>query len=128
VVALALFCGAAARGQDAPAEKPPTPLEFWHDGNDVLSARLAEQIAKTFAHSTDFVPASGRKPGTLLVELTANVVSKPVGRRAKVSYTVNFSNAQDVPIGTSDGSCWSDQLSVCAGQILRHALAARSAQ
>ena len=120
VTALALLAGGVARGQSAPAQKPPTPLEFWHDGNDPLSDRLADAVDTAFAHSQDFIPSSGKKPGSLLVELTANVVAKPAGKRARVSYTVNYSNTYGHQISTSSGSCWDHQLEICADQILKH--------
>jgi hypothetical protein len=125
-MALVLLAGASARGQGAPAEKPPTPLEFWHVGDDALSERLADEVDTALAHSAEFVPSRGKKPGSLLVELPANVVAKRVGKRARVSYTVNYSTADGHAIGSASGSCWDHQLDMCADQIVKHAqIAAR---
>ncbi len=133
---LALLVGGAVcgsvRGQSPPTgrppdtlpdnpEKPPTPLEFWHDGKDALSDRLADAVYTALAHCADFIPSSGKQPGSLLVEIPANVNGRQVGKRTRVSYTVTYSTADGHAIGTSTGSCWGDQLDVCANQIVKHA-------
>jgi len=49
-----------------------------------------------------------------------------VGKRTKVTYTVNYSTADNHPISSHDGSCLETQLSACAAQIVKGArIAAR---
>ena len=113
--------------QDHPAdEAPPVPLEFWHVGNDALSNSLAEEVYTVLAAAQDFVPSTGKKQGSLLVEIPAGVTTKLVGKRNRVVYTVNYSTANDHPISTTNGSCPEKQLSLCAEQIVKGArIAAR---
>jgi hypothetical protein len=104
----------------------PKPLEFWHVGRDELSNKLADAVYSALAVAQDFVPSSGKQPGSLLVEIPDNVRSVRAGKRNKVTYTVNFSHANDQRISSGEGSCPENRLSVCADQILKRArIAAR---
>ncbi len=53
---------------------------------------------------------------------------EPVGSRTKVSYDVEFTTGGHPFGGTvlrhSKGSCWDDELDVCAAQVLKDALLA----
>lgn len=117
-------CG--LRAQLQPPEERPLPLQFWHAGDDLLSQKLAKEVYVALSHEPEFIPSSATQPGSLLVELPANVSSKKVGKRTKVTYTVNYSTADKHPISSHDGSCLETRLSVCAVQIVRGArIAAR---
>ena len=102
------------------------PLQFWHRGDDALSQKLAKEIYVALSHESAFVPSVGKQPRSLLVELPANVGTKKAGKRSKVTYTINYSNADNQRISSHDGSCLETQLSVCAEQIVKGArIAAR---
>ena len=107
-------------------EDKPTPLEFWHVGDDALSQSLAQEVYTALAAAPDFVPSTGKRQGSLLVEIPANVTTKQVGKRTRVTYTVKYSTATDHVLSTNNGSCPEKQLSVCATQIVKGArIAAR---
>lgn len=118
----------SALGQGVQEDKPQ-PLEFWHLGDDVLSQKLAQAIYTALAEAEDFVPSSGKQPGSLLVEIPDNVRLVHAGKRTKVTYSVNFSRADNKRISSSEGSCPENRLSVCAAQIVKRArIAAREAK
>ena len=127
VLGFELFA-ASARGQQA-LDAKPQPLQFWHLGDDVLSQKLAEAVYTALAEAEDFVPGSGKEPGGLLVEMPDSVRLVRTGKRTKVTYTVNFSRADNKRISSSEGSCPENRLSVCAAQIVKRArIAAREAK
>lgn len=103
------------------ASNKPTPIEFWHVGDDTLSERLAEQTEVLFMQSPDFTLSSGRKPGTLIVTIPTNVEWKRVDKRDRVRYTVEFSWRDGQKLGVRTGSCWDDKLAECAAHIVRDA-------
>jgi len=108
------------------ASPNPTPVEFWHVGDDGLSEKLADQVEAAFKRSSDFTLSSAKVPGILVVTIPTNVDWKKRGRRTRVSYTVEFSTMGSQVISKSAGSCWDDRLEDCAAQILENArIAAR---
>ena len=127
VVGVVLLTAASPRSLRAQQqEEAPLPLQFWHVGDDALSQKLAKEIYVALSHESAFIPSVGKQPRSLLVELPANVSLKKVGKRTKVTYTVNYSNADNQRISSHDGSCPETQLSACAEQIVRGArIAAR---
>lgn len=128
VLGFALLAG-SARDLGAQQKDKPQPLEFWHVGDDAVSQKLADAVYAALAAAPEFTPSSGKQKGSLLVEIPANVRASQVGRRTKVTYTVSFSRADDQRISSSEGSCWEQQLSVCAAQIVKRAkIAAREAK
>ncbi len=104
----------------------PTLVEVWAGGDDGLTQRLSDAIENAFQASPDFALSRGKKPGTLIVTIPANVGWKQIGGRIEVRYTVEFASAEDQKFGNSVGSCWDDSLAECASRILDDArIAAR---
>jgi hypothetical protein len=99
----------------------PIPVEFWHVGDDGLSERLADCTEKAFKQSTVFRLSSGRKPGTLIVEIPTNVGWERIGKRVQVHYSVNFSLVDGRKLDTKTGSCWDNDLKKCAMVIVNDA-------
>jgi hypothetical protein len=99
----------------------PMPVEFWHIGDDGLSERLADCTEKAFEQSATFRLSNGRKPGTLIVEIPANVDWKQIGRRVRVHYSVTFSLVDGRKLGDRAGSCWENDLKKCATMIVSDA-------
>jgi hypothetical protein len=98
-----------------------TFVEVWHVGDDGLSQRLAVGLDGAFTRSPDFTLSSGRKPGTLVVTIPSNVEWKQIGKRTQAIYTVRFSSIDGRSLGARKGSCWDDDLSKCADQIVKDA-------
>ena len=108
------------------ASAKPTLIEFWHVGDDGLSQRLAERVESELERSPNFAIGSGKKPGTLVVTIPANVEWKLVGKRTQVFYNIEFATANNEIISKSSGSCWEDAFEKCASQIVEDArIAAR---
>jgi len=125
IITVSLVVTVCAAGADV---AKPISVEFWHVGDDGLSQKLADRVESAFK-SRDFILGSGRKPGTLVVTIPANVRWNKVGKRAQVIYTVEFSSVDNQKIGTNTGSCWDDKLAKCATQIVEDAkIAARKLQ
>lgn len=104
----------------------PIPVEFWHTGDDGLSQKLSYEVEQTLKQSPDFTMSSERRPDTLVVRIPTNVDWNKVGQRTKVLYTVEFSSRDNRKFGGYKGSCWEDQMSKCAAQIVKKAkIAAR---
>ncbi|MFL6301409.1 MAG: hypothetical protein ACJ71N_12470 [Terriglobales bacterium] len=124
VIIAALFLFVTVCIADANVIKP-IPVELWHVGDDALSQRLAEKVESAFKRSPDFVLSSGRKQGTLIASIPTNIEWKYVAKQTQVFYNVEFSSVDGKKIGLSKGSCWADELSKCATQIVRDAKSQR---
>ena len=99
------------------ASAKPTPVEIWTGGDDGLTQRLRDAVENKFKSSSDFVPSSGKKPGTLIVTIPTHVEWTQNGTRTQVRYRVEFSSNDGVGIGKNSGSCWDDNFSACATEI-----------
>jgi hypothetical protein len=139
-LSLAAFIGATVSAWCAD-RTAPIPVEFWHVGDDSLSQKLAMAVERAFRRSPDFRLTAISKGRTLVATITRNVEGEMVGKRTKVTYTVQFSSLDDkmasnpdlqqrlafaTQIGTQRGSCWASELPKCAAQIVSDAkIAAR---
>jgi hypothetical protein len=120
----------------------PVQVEFWYTDDDALSQKLTVAVETAFRQSADFrltpIDKGGRK---LVVWSMRNVEWEPVGERIKAICSVRFSSLDDNAsrnsslqrrlelareIGTLRVSCWENDLSKCAAQIVNDAkIAAR---
>lgn len=120
----------------------PIVVEFWYAGDDSLSQKLTVAVETAFRQSGDFrltpIYAGGRK---LVVWSMKNVEWEPVGERIRATCRVRFASLDDNAsrnpslrrrvelareISTRRVSCWENELSQCAAQILNDAkIAAR---
>lgn len=103
----------------APAKR--TLVEYWHVGDDALSQRLTIEVETAFEHSPDFTPSSGKKPGTLIVTVPDNVGWAKKSGRTKALYTVEYTSVDGKKVLEKSGSCWEDELSKCAFNIVKDA-------
>lgn len=103
------------------ASAKPTLVEVWCGGDDGLTMRLKDTLENAFRSSYNFHLSSGKKPGTLIVTIPTHVVWKQAGKRTQALYTVEFTSADNQPLGTSTGSCWDDALTKCANEIIKDA-------
>ena len=108
--------------ETAPSAAAPVPLEVWRGGDDGLTLRFADALEASFRRFPAFVLSSGKRPGTLVETIPSNVGWKQVGSRTKVIYSVEFTGTAAQPLGRSEGSCWEDQLRVCAAQVVKAAV------
>lgn len=104
----------------------PMPVEVWCNGDDGLTIRLRDALENAFKSSPDFHLSSEKEPRSLVVTIPTNVGWKQFGRRTKILYTVEFASSDNHSLGESKGSCWDDEFSRCATQVVKHAkIAAR---
>ena len=94
------------------------PVQVWRVGDDGLTLRLGDALESAFNRSRDFTPGSGEQPGTLIVSVPKHVGWKEFGERTQVQYEVDFTTADGMSVGRSEGRCWEDALEKCATQIL----------
>ncbi|RYY02670.1 MAG: hypothetical protein EOO53_10445 [Gammaproteobacteria bacterium] len=87
--------------------------------SDALSVSLEAELKQRISYSQDFVLGRGAKSELELLIAQPPKVKK-LSNNTQVSYTVNFVTQQSV-LSASSGSCWQDQISECAEQILRDA-------
>lgn len=123
VLTTMLLAGAVAAScaGTLPHESNPTPVEVWRSGDDGLTVRFAEAVEAAFQASPLFSKSSGKQPGTLMVTISSNVGWQPVGDRVRVSFKVAFTDAAGRHLGTNAGSCWEDELSRCANEVVGRA-------
>ena len=104
---------------DTPAKR--TLVEYRHVGDDALSQRLTIEVETAFEHSPNFTPSSGKKPGTLIVTVPDNVGWAKKSGRTKALYTVEYTSVDGKKLLKKSGSCWEDELSKCALNIVKNA-------
>lgn len=136
-LSLIVFFWGCARNVSA-----PIGVEYWHTGDDGLSQKLAVAVEAAFRQSPDFrLTAIDTGSRRLVVQNMSNVEWEPVGDRTKATCTVRFSSLDDMAsrnpniqqrvtlareISIRRVSCWDDEISRCAAQILNEAaIAAR---
>jgi len=115
---LAAFFGMAACVHASPAV---TPVEVWRGGDDGLTVKFADALQTAFGSSSAFALSSGKKAGTLVVNIPSNLQWKEINGRTQVLYTVDFTSVDGRKLGTMKGSCWEDSLSECAAKVTAEA-------
>jgi hypothetical protein len=98
-----------------------TPVEVWRGGDDGFTARLADAIEAAFRVSPAFSMSYGKKPGTLIVTIPTNVAFEETGARVQIFFDVNYTNATDRLLGSASGTCWENELSTCAAEVVKRA-------
>ncbi len=117
---IAICLAVALSAVGGPADKR-TLVEFWHVGDDGLSQQLTVEVESAFERSPDFTPSSGKKLGTLVVTIPHNIHWTKKSGRTKALYTVEYTTAEGQNLGTRSGSCWENELAICASHILKDA-------
>ena len=97
----------------------PISVDITRQGNDVLTKSLADALTRNISHSIDFTMGSNQQSDLQLV-ITENVKVKKIANHVQLSYKVSFMSRQKI-LSVSVGSCWQEQMSECAEQILRDA-------
>ncbi len=105
----------------------PIPVEVWRGGDDGLTSRFADAVETAFRGAPQFALSSGKKPGTLIVTIPSNVGWRQIGNRTQILYSVEFTGLTGALHKRETGSCWEDQLSMCAAKVLVDAKAAAAA-
>jgi hypothetical protein len=62
---------------------------------------------------------SAQENNMMIVTIPSNVDWKQVGKRMRVLYQVEFASADNQIVSQKTGTCWDDNLSQCADQILK---------
>ena len=122
LVAVVLVCLVPAFQKTTnPIKQTQTLVEVWCGGDDNLTQGLCRALDSEFASTSDFVPSSGERPGTLIVTVPTNVDWKDSGKRTRVFYIAKFTSRNDKKLGGRKGACWENDFSTCASQIVRQA-------
>jgi hypothetical protein len=102
------------------------PVEVWCVGDDLFSQGMCQALFSAFESTPEFDWLDENKPGNLIITIPENVGWKKVGKRTKVSYSVEFSTFDDRVFMTRKGWCWQQEYATCAHQIFQHARVAAS--
>jgi hypothetical protein len=96
-------------------------VQVWRieDGGSI--SKFATHLDSAFEASSAF-RRDNKKPGTLILSVSPEVSVNRTPEAPKVAYTVQFLGVSMQPLRRASGSCWDDQLSVCARQILKTAM------
>lgn len=124
-LALGAAVGASC-SRESPPRPEPVPVELWYLGDIGTTVRFANAVEKAIGGSSAFRMSSGQKPGTLIVRIPANVDGIELGDREQLTYGVEFQTSTEKLIGSTTGTCWGDELSVCAEFVVKQAEIAAS--
>ena len=94
-------------------------IDINYSGVDALTKSLEDSLRTKISHSREFVINSNQRSELQLL-IAEDVKLKKVASHNQVSYKVNFISRQKIT-SVSTGSCWQEQISECAEQILRDA-------
>ncbi|HYE45149.1 MAG TPA: hypothetical protein VEA44_05185 [Caulobacter sp.] len=98
------------------AASGPVSVSVETGGDDALTQRLAEEVRAIFAETPGYsADASPR----LTVLIPTHVDWRETGGRIRVSYRAELTAG--VRTLRRTGSCWEDEMRVCAGQIVKAA-------
>lgn len=99
---------------------PLTPVEEWTGGDDGLTQRLADAVRKTFSASKLFVPSSDQRPGTMRISIVTHVRWEKIETRTKATAKIEVAKfpLPENPAAFFEVSCWDDELTVCADQVV----------
>jgi hypothetical protein len=100
-------------------DRESIPIEIWRGGDDGATIKFSEAIKAALAASHEFVLSHGNKPGTIFVTIPTNVRWRQVGEREEISYVIELMQKSPRRTERFSGSCWLDELVVCADQILK---------
>ena len=109
----------------APSE--PTPVELWKVGDDGLTNRLSQVIDEAFHASPLFVVSFKKLPGSLYVGIATNVRWKNIDHRTWVTAQIEVADMPPFakPVLSGEVSCWQDEITSCAKQVIELAARAR---
>jgi hypothetical protein len=112
----------AAQGPASPpAAATRIPVEVWRGGCCLPTLRLRDAIEDAFNRAPAFVhPAPDPSPGNLIVYIPDSVRLEKAGDRRRAVYRVEFRAGSTTGrlLRSSRGSCWNDEMSVCAARIV----------
>lgn len=90
-------------------------------GDDGLTARLCDEVERSLRNTRVFT-LSPSNPGRMLkIRIPTNLDWDKVGSRTRALYKVQYSSADDTPLGEFSGSCWESRLNDCAKEIVHRA-------
>lgn len=101
--------------------KDNRPVEVWIGGDDGYTQRLRNLLEDMFSRSPNVQMSNGKKPGTLLVTIPNHVAWKRMEKRTLIMYDVEFSIVGRKGVNKKSGSCWGDNMKICANAILQEA-------
>ena len=111
--------------QASSSQPTKTLVELWCGGDDSLTRGVCYAADKAFEASADFAFSDEEAKPQLVVRIPTNVDWKEKNQRTRVFYVVEFTSADDKKFSKRKGTCWDDDFSVCANQILAEARIAR---
>jgi len=94
-------------------------IDINYSGVDALTKSLEDSLRTKISHSREFVINSNQRSELQLL-ITEDVKLRKIANHNQASYKVNFISRQKIT-SVSTGSCWQEQISECAEQILRDA-------
>ena len=125
---IATAIGVAAYAVPAVAREP-APIRILTGGDDGLTQRLLDAIEERLRSSGRFAPSPVTSNSNVLrMTIPTHVQWEPVGNRTRVRYQLEFRRGETgEAFGFFEGTCWENELSVCARQALFAATSALEA-
>ncbi len=97
-----------------------TPVNVRPGGDDQLTLMLVRAVQEAFGNCDGFALTQDDASGYLVVTIKTNVGRRPLGNRIRTYFQAEYVTRRREHRRLA-GSCWEDQLSVCAAQVVRHA-------
>ena len=109
------------------AAREPVPIEISSVGDDGLTRQLRLAIEERLRSSGRFEPGpEGSNPAALKMVIPRPVETERVRNRTRVRYRLQFRRAGEA-FGFYQGTCWDNEMSDCARQVLFAATSALDA-
>lgn len=122
-VLLFAFLGLASpAGSQAISATTRTVVIVLCSADDGLTQRLCAEVEKSFRKSPEFKVDRSDWAHALMVRIPTNVDWERVQGKVRVHYSVEFLAAENIKLGSGEGSCDEHRLSACARQIVLRAI------
>jgi hypothetical protein len=117
---IVLFFSCAVAGCAASqARSIAAPVAFSAVGDDLLSVRFREILVKKLQSAGRYIMVEGKYISVETVFVSRNIEPIQIENRTRASYRVEISSSTGGEVSVVKGWCWSDQLGICAGRIVR---------
>jgi hypothetical protein len=113
--------GIGAHISQAASHPRATRVELWRGGDDGLTVRLTDAVETAIRNSgwaTLALGGESRTPRTVVMTIPTNVAWQPEGKRVRVIYQVTMAGPDGRELSSTSGSCYDDELSVCAATVV----------
>lgn len=108
---------AAGAAPTAASSNNPIPVKIVTGADDGYTQRLSDAVRGKFEKSAAFTLAPASATNALIVTIPTHVEWQDVGRKRRISYKLRLERAGHLLEETA-GTCWENELHVCAESIV----------